>query len=138
MTGDRARSALADTRFGDLRWVAETGSTNLDLLDEARSGAPEGLVLVADHQTDGRGRLGRTWAAPAGSSLLVSILLRPDLGPDHVFAATMAVGVSAVEACAEVAGLAPALKWPNDLIVVAPDDASSVRTLGGMLTESVV
>jgi BirA family biotin operon repressor/biotin-[acetyl-CoA-carboxylase] ligase len=139
MTGDRARSALSGTRFADLRWVPETGSTNLDLLELARSGAPEGVVLVADHQTAGRGRLDRTWEAPPGSSLLVSILLRPELEPAHVFAATMAVGVSAVEATREVAGLVPSLKWPNDLIVTrSEDDRATVRKLGGMLTESVV
>jgi BirA family biotin operon repressor/biotin-[acetyl-CoA-carboxylase] ligase len=135
MTGDRARSALAGSRFADLRHVAETGSTNSDLLDLARSGSPEGVVLVADHQTAGRGRLGRRWAAPPGSSLLMSVLLRPSLAPEHLFSATMAVGVSAVDACRDTAGVAPSLKWPNDLIVSGDDGA--VLKVGGMLTESV-
>ena len=66
---ERARSALAagPARFADVRWVAETGSTNADALALARDGAPEGIVLVADHQTAGRGRLGRTWEAPPGA-----------------------------------------------------------------------
>ncbi len=65
MQGSRARSALEGSRFADLRWVAETESTNDDLLAVARDGAPEGIVLVADHQRAGRGRLDRTWQAPA-------------------------------------------------------------------------
>jgi BirA family biotin operon repressor/biotin-[acetyl-CoA-carboxylase] ligase len=136
MTGDRARSALAGTRFADLRWVDETGSTNTDLLALARDGAPDGVVLVADHQTHGRGRLGRTWQAPPGSSLLVSILLRPSLAIDRAFTATMAVGVSAASACLAVTEWMPSLKWPNDLVAVRPDGIR--RKLGGMLTETIV
>ena len=67
----------AGTRFADVRWVDETGSTNHDLLALAAVGAPDGVVLVADHQTAGRGRLDRTWVAPPGASLLVSVLVRP-------------------------------------------------------------
>lgn len=136
MTGDRARSALAGSRFADLRRVDETGSTNADLLGLARSGSPEGVVLVADHQTAGRGRLGRRWTAPPRSSLLMSVLLRPALDPEHLFSATMAVGISAADACRDTIGLAPALKWPNDLIVTGVD--GTVRKLGGMLTESLL
>src|SRR3954470_13710961 len=68
--GDAAKRALAGTRFAHVQWVAETGSTNADLVALARAGAPEGTVLVADHQTAGRGRADRTWTAPSGSSLL--------------------------------------------------------------------
>ena len=62
--GGRARSVLAEgpgRRFVDVRWVSETGSTNADAMELAQQGAPEGIVLVADHQTAGRGRAGRTW-----------------------------------------------------------------------------
>src|SRR3712207_20538 len=89
--------ALAGTRFR-VDWVAETGSTNDDLVPAARRGAPDGSVLVADLQTSGRGRRGRTWEAPARSSLLVSILLRPELEPDDLHLLTTAVGVAAAEA----------------------------------------
>ena len=61
----------------EVRWFAELDSTNRYLLDEARRVRPTGLVAVADHQTAGRGRLGRRWVAPPGASLLVSVLLRP-------------------------------------------------------------
>ena len=74
---EAANRALRRTRFSDVRWVDETGSTNADLLALARDGAADGTVLVADHQTAGRGRADRAWTAPPGSSLLVSVLLRP-------------------------------------------------------------
>ncbi len=133
MPGERARRQLASTRFADLAWVTETGSTNADVLALAREGAAEGVVVVADHQTAGRGRHGRTWAAPAGASLLVSVLLRP---PAHVIGATtMATAVAAAEAVEAVAGVTPRLKWPNDL--VWPGDGSAPdRKLAGILAEA--
>jgi BirA family biotin operon repressor/biotin-[acetyl-CoA-carboxylase] ligase len=131
--GDRATCALAGTRFADVRWVAETGSTNTDVLALARDGAPEGVVVVADYQTAGRGRAGRTWTAPPGSSLLCSILLRPPAVAADVVA--IALGVSAARALEDVAGFAPRLKWPNDL--VWPGDGSAPdRKLGGILSEA--
>ncbi len=134
--GDRARSALATgigSRFAHLRWVATTGSTNADALALVRAGQPEGLVVVADHQTAGRGRRGRSWEAPPGASLLASIVLRPPAG--LVEACTMAVGVAAAEAVEAVAGFAPRLKWPNDL--VWPGDGSAPdRKLAGILAEA--
>src|SRR3954454_24942409 len=117
MRGDDARSQLVGTRFADLRWVDETGSTNRHLLDLAPAGAPDGTVLVADHQTAGRGRLDRTWQAPPGASLLVSVLFRLGLQPTASHLPTTAVGVSAVEACRLIADVDVGLKWPNDLVV---------------------
>src|SRR5205823_6818718 len=70
---------LAGTRFASVVAFDELGSTNTELMERARAGAPEGLVVVADHQTAGRGRLGRTWSAAPGTALLVSVLLRPRL-----------------------------------------------------------
>jgi BirA family transcriptional regulator, biotin operon repressor / biotin---[acetyl-CoA-carboxylase] ligase len=79
MWGDHARNVLGGTRFADVRWVESTGSTNADLLAAAAEGEADGVVLVAEEQTAGRGRLDRTWDAPSGSSLLCSVLVRPDL-----------------------------------------------------------
>ncbi len=127
MAGERARTALAGTRFADVRWVDETGSTNNDALELARDGAPEGIVLVADHQTAGRGRQGRSWVAPRGASLLTTVLLRP---PARVAeASTMAVSLAAAEAVDEIAGVRALLKWPNDLMV-------GDRKLAGILAEA--
>ena len=137
MQGSSATRAVAGTRFTDVRWVDETGSTNKDLLVEASSGAPEGVVLVADHQTAGRGRLDRTWSAPPGASLLVSVLLRPRVDPEHAFLVTAAGAVAACEACNEVAAVFPGIKWPNDLVIVAGDRFAG-RKLAGILAESVV
>ena len=129
--GARARAALGGTRFADVRWVASTGSTNSDAMALARDGAPEGIVLLAESQTAGRGRLGRTWQAPPGSSLLLSVLLRPPAAVAD--AVTMVAGLAMAEAVAGVAGVQARLKWPNDL-VVAVDGAD--RKLAGILAEA--
>ena len=134
--GGRARSALSGgpgRRFADVRWVAETGSTNADAMELAHQGEPEGIVLVTDHQTAGRGRAGRTWTAPPGAGLLLSILLRPPAAVADL--CTMAVAVAAASAIGSVAGLSPRLKWPNDL--VWPGDGSGPdRKLAGILAEA--
>ena len=103
-------------------------STNPYLLDKARDGAPGGLVAVADHQTAGRGRLDRRWEAPAGAALLMSVLLREALEPSELHLATAAVALSAVAAAEQACGIAPGLKWPNDLVI---DDAK----VAGVLAE---
>ena len=120
--------------FADVRRVASTGSTNTDLVRLARDGAPEGVVLVADHQTAGRGRLGRTWQAPPGSSLLASVLCRPRLPMRRAHLVTVAAGLAALDAVEAVAGSRPQLKWPNDVVVDGP---GGTRKLAGLLAESV-
>ena len=98
-------------------------------MGEARSGAPEGLVAVADHQTAGRGRLGRVWEAPAGANLLMTVLLRPAADvPPHL--AVAAVALAGRDAASSVGGVSCGLKWPNDLVV---DDG---RKLAGVLAET--
>jgi BirA family biotin operon repressor/biotin-[acetyl-CoA-carboxylase] ligase len=111
-------------------WCEETGSTNADLVALAREGGAHGSVLVADHQTEGRGRLGRTWTAPSGSALLCSVLLRPP--PDAVVhGGVWAMALAAHAAVAELAGIDAELKWPNDLMVGG-------RKLAGILAEAVI
>lgn len=104
-----------------MRRFAEIDSTSSYLLAQARSGVPEGLVAVADVQRAGRGRLDRTWVAPPGSSLLASVLLRPCLAADSLHLAVAALALAAADACADVAGARPGLKWPNDLVLGAGD-----------------
>jgi BirA family biotin operon repressor/biotin-[acetyl-CoA-carboxylase] ligase len=125
-----ALGAPAETRFGPIRRFSEIDSTNRYLLDEARAGAAEGAVAVADYQSAGRGRLGRRWEAPPGSNLLVSVLLRPVLAPEELHLCTVALCLAAANACERAAGLVPGLKWPNDLIV-------GERKLGGILAEAI-
>ena len=122
--------APADTRFGPIRRFAEIDSTNRYLLDQARAGAAEGVVAVADYQSAGRGRLGRRWEAPPGSNLLASVLLRPALAADELHLCTVAVALAAVAACERGAGVAAELKWPNDLMVGG-------RKLAGILAEAL-
>ncbi|RZS90234.1 BirA family biotin operon repressor/biotin-[acetyl-CoA-carboxylase] ligase [Motilibacter rhizosphaerae] len=114
--------------FG-LRVLPATGSTNDDLAALAREGAPDRTVLVADLQTGGRGRLGRQWEAPAGSSLAVSVLVRPALPVERWGWLPLLAGVAAVDAVAAV-GVRAELKWPNDVRV-------GDRKLGGLLAEVV-
>ncbi len=127
---------MPETRFTDIRRFESIDSTNRYLLDEARAGAPEGVVAVADHQTAGRGRLGRSWEAPAGANLLLSVLLRPDIGPGDRHLATTAVALAAVDAIGSLelpggpVGTGVSIKWPNDLV----DPAG--RKLAGVLAES--
>ncbi len=97
--------------------VAETGSTNADLLAEARSGAPEGLVLVAEAQTGGRGRMGRQWVSPPRRALTFSVLLRPAGVPAGLLGwVPLLAGVAVASALAETAGVDALLKWPNDVL----------------------
>lgn len=133
---DRAKAAVSATRFADLRWVAETGSTNADVLELLRgrggSGAP--VVLVADHQTAGRGRLERSWEAPPGSSVLMTIGLPVDLVPQgRRTLLTTALALAVTDVRPELA-----IKWPNDLVVtdVPADDPLGYRKVGGILAES--
>jgi BirA family biotin operon repressor/biotin-[acetyl-CoA-carboxylase] ligase len=120
----------------------ETGSTNADLAEAARSGAAEGLVEVAEAQSAGRGRLGRTWTAPARSGLFFSVLLRPsDVAPARWGWLPLLAGTAVRTAVDAVTGVPVRLKWPNDLIMVddAGDDAGygAARKLGGILVERV-
>ena len=115
---------------GDARFVTATGSTNDDLMAAAEAGAPAWSVLAAGRQDAGRGRLGRTWVAGQGSSLLVSVLLRPGLPPEVAAVVGLGAAVALAEAL-EGAGLATRCKWPNDVV-----SATSGRKIAGVLPES--
>ena len=140
--------AVGGTRFSDVAWYAEIGSTNTELLARARAGAPEGLVMIADLQTAGRGRRGRRWTAPAGTSLMMSVLLRPphaSLPPSRASLVTLAVALAAADACDRTTGVRPSLKWPNDLVVSRVHDPDRPdrpdqpdRKVAGILAESIV
>jgi BirA family biotin operon repressor/biotin-[acetyl-CoA-carboxylase] ligase len=131
--GGQFAATLATRVVGrEIRHVTQTGSTNDDLKLIARAGAAEGFVLGADEQTEGRGRRGRAWSAPPGSSLLCSTLLRPAwLPPTDAFYLTILAAVACAEAIEAVADLQVELKWPNDLLF---DD----RKLGGILVETEI
>jgi BirA family biotin operon repressor/biotin-[acetyl-CoA-carboxylase] ligase len=121
---------MPGVRFTDIRRFDSIDSTNRYLLEVARGGAPDGVVAVADHQSAGRGRLGRRWEAPPGSNLLMSVLLRPDLPADRRHLASVVVALAATEAVQVVTDLEVGIKWPNDLL--APDGGK----LAGVLAEA--
>jgi BirA family biotin operon repressor/biotin-[acetyl-CoA-carboxylase] ligase len=109
------------------------GSTNDVAAQQAASGDNEGAVFVADAQTSGRGRRGRTWFSPPGTGLYVSTILRPGRSRERERATsltTMAAGVALVEGLRHATGLTPSLKWPNDLYVAR-------RKLAGILAEGI-
>jgi len=107
------------------RFVERTASTQRLLGDDD----PEGAVAVADEQTEGRGRLGRQWLAPAGTSLLVSVLLRPDVEPARLPELSLVAGRACAEAIADTAGVDTAVRFPNDVLVRG-------RKVAGILAEA--
>lgn len=111
-----------------IMWLDTIDSTNTYAKQLARSGAPEGTVVIADYQTGGRGRMGRSFSSPAGMGIYMSILLRPDCMPEDLMHLTCAAGVATGDAIFNIGKPAPNLKWANDLIL-------HKRKLGGILTE---
>lgn len=132
--GALAGAALTDTIFGPVAWVAETGSTNDDLLAAARTGAAAGSVLVADHQRAGRGRRDRSWVSAPGDALLVSVLVDFDDAEEAAALATTLIATSAVEALQGFGYDMVRIKWPNDLVVGEP---GAHRKLAGILAQAV-
>ena len=118
---------LLTGRFGRVvyRYEEVTASTQR-LLQE---NDPEGAVAVAEEQTGGRGRLGRTWHAPAGSSVLLSVVLRPEVEAPRLPELSLVAGGAVAEAIAEVTGVDPAIKFPNDVLLDG-------RKVAGILAES--
>lgn len=119
----------------EVRVVEETGSTNADLLAQARSGAGEGLVLVAEAQTSGRGRMGRRWISPPRRSLTFSVLLRPAVPAGRLGWLPLLAGVAVASALQQTAGVDARLKWPNDVLV---DGAKIAGILAERWTNAVV
>ena len=122
--------------FDPVEVVEFLPSTMVRAAELAASGAPEGTIVLADHQTAGRGRLGRVWVAPPGTSLMLSVVLRPGLPPVKVWGVATAAGVALADAAAALVGPAAevALKWPNDLLVGTA--AAGFRKAAGLLAES--
>jgi BirA family biotin operon repressor/biotin-[acetyl-CoA-carboxylase] ligase len=121
-------------RPGEL-WTAldvheQTGSTNADVAAAARAGTPEGLVVVAERQTAGRGRLDRHWESPPRAGLALSVLLRPPVPACRLAWLPLLAGVALVETVRRQAEVDAVLKWPNDLLVVD-------RKCAGILAEAV-
>jgi len=131
---DAARLSAEVVRPGGL-WrsvevVPVTGSTNADLLARAVAGQPEGVVLAAEEQNAGRGRLGRTWVSPPRAALTFSVLLRPAVVPRAVLGwLPLLAGVAVAAAVRDVAAVDAQLKWPNDVL-------AGPAKLAGILAEA--
>lgn len=121
------------TRFvgQNVVYYPSIGSTNEIAKALAAQRAPEGTLVIAEKQTAGKGRLGRRWLAPAGTSLLLSLLFYPDLASHQAMRLTMLCALAAVEGIRAVTGLSPRLKWPNDILI-------RDKKAGGILTEAGV
>ena len=132
LSGDLIRHKLPTRIFGqNVIYTEKIGSTNTELKQLAKKGAPEGLLYITDEQLVGRGRNQKNWQAPSESSLLMSLLFRPTdiLTPSEAQRLTMLCAVSLAEAIEIKAGITPSLKWPNDVIW------KDRKKLAGILTE---
>lgn len=114
-----------------LLWFPTIDSTNVQAMKLASEGAPHGTVLIAGHQTQGRGRLGRSFQSPEGTGVYLSVILRPDCPPEQLMHLTCAAGVAMMEAVEAVSGIRPQVKWINDLVIGS-------KKLGGILTQMSV
>ncbi len=110
-----------------VHFVLETDSTNRMIRDLAKEGASHGTLAVADYQDSGRGRFERKWIVPPGTSVMMTILLRPDLAPDRASMLTLVMGLSAAQAVQKM-GFPASIKWPNDVVL-------SKKKICGILTE---
>ena len=129
------RAALhPDGPWREIEVVPSTGSTNADLLARALRGEPEGVVLAAEEQTAGRGRLGRTWTSPPRAALTFSLLLNPAVPPARRGWLPLLTGVAVAAAVTEVTGIRTGLKWPND--VLAGNVLAGEGKLAGILAEA--
>ncbi|MBI3995830.1 MAG: biotin--[acetyl-CoA-carboxylase] ligase [Nitrospirae bacterium] len=119
-------------RFGrTLHLYDRIESTNAVALALAEQGAAEGTVILADSQTQGRGRMGRRWISPPNVNLYVSIILRPDRDPDRIGLWTLSAAVGAARAIEQAAALPARLKWPNDVLI-------HHKKISGLLLESAI
>lgn len=131
------RSLVVDGGFWRSVNVAEvTGSTNADLLVQAVKGAPEGAVLVANAQSAGRGRMGRSWVSPPGAALMFSFLLRPvTVSPAKRGWVPLLAGIAVASAVRSMTGLEARLKWPNDVLI---GEAKLAGILAEQLANAIV
>lgn len=117
--------------FWDAHYYKSVDSTNEVVKREAVAHAEEGLVVIGEEQTAGKGRLGRRWESPKGESIYFSFLLRPDFPADHSAALTLVMGLSVAQAARELYALPVQIKWPNDVVI-------SGKKICGILTEAQI
>ena len=111
-------------------YFERTGSTNTEAARLADQGAPEGTLVIAEQQDGGKGRRGRSWMTPAGSSIAMSLVVRPQIRPDRISMVTLIMGLSVAYACKDCYDLPVKIKWPNDVVVDG-------KKICGILTEMI-
>ncbi len=129
MTTAELRTMLCTKWMGaGLEYFDETDSTNIQARRLAENGAPHGTLVVADCQTAGKGRRGRSWVSPHGTGIWMSMVLRPAFSPAHASMLTLVAGMAVVKGIRMATGLEPMIKWPNDAVLRG-------RKICGILTE---
>ncbi len=127
---DEIQGALGTKRLGtQFHYFEEIDSTNSHARRLAETGAPEGEVVIAERQFEGRGRLGRSWESPPYCNLYFSLLLRPSLAPVHAPQITLMAAIALADTVAAFVAEPPAIKWPNDILLRG-------KKVAGILTES--
>jgi BirA family biotin operon repressor/biotin-[acetyl-CoA-carboxylase] ligase len=130
LTAESIRRFLSTAVLGrvEIEIHPEIGSTNARARDLAQTGAPEGTLVLAESQTSGRGRLGRSWHSPAGRNLYFTLILKPPCGPAEAALIPLTAGLAGAEAIGRLTGTQPEVKWPNDLMLGG-------RKIAGILSE---
>jgi BirA family biotin operon repressor/biotin-[acetyl-CoA-carboxylase] ligase len=128
---DLQKSRRARLLGKEILYLESVDSTNRRAREEALQGGAEGLTVIADSQSQGKGRMGRSWSSPAGINLYFSILLRPPLPPDRAPQLTLLTGVSSARAIRRVTGLEARLKWPNDIFISGKKAAGILAEMEG-------
>ena len=133
LTAEKIRQRMGQTNTvgREVLCLEEIGSTNDYAKELAKQGGAHGTVIVADHQTNGRGRMGRSFQSPKGKGIYLTVLLRPDLPPERLIPVTALAGVAVCNAVEQVCGVRPGVKWPNDPVL-------NGKKLCGILTELTV
>ena len=126
---DEIRKTLQAGIIGkEILFFDEVDSTNDVAMQRGASGMAEGLVVLSEGQSHGKGRMGRTWVSPKNVNIYISILLRPDISPQYAPVMTMMSAISTARAITEVTGLETTIKWPNDILI-------DRKKVSGILTE---
>lgn len=109
-------------------YETEIDSTNTKAMKLAEEGAPHGTIVVTDHQTNGRGRRGRSWESPAGEAIAMTFLLRPKIDPNNASMLTLIAAMAVARGIEDETGLKAGIKWPNDVVI-------NRKKVSGILTE---
>lgn len=132
LSPERLLPRLAGMSFAaDVRFLETTPSTQTEAYKEMIAGAGEGLLIIAEAQTSGRGRLGRSWFSPPGAGVYMSFLLQPDIPPARAPQLTLLLSVALCRAIRQETGLAAEIKWPNDILIRG-------RKVSGILVETIL